>query len=80
VEGMLCGARPIYFDRPHYRLWFDDLAIFIDETNNREDTVMALKKIFDGPYKPMTDDEIQLARRRFNWKRILDGFWEKVNG
>ena len=28
IEGLLCGARPICFDIPDYRHWFDKLGFY----------------------------------------------------
>ena len=77
AEGLICGARPILFDRPHYRQWFEEFAIFIPETP-REQTIEDLKAVFAQTYKPVTDQEIALARKRFNWKKITKGFWERL--
>ena len=76
IEGLACGARPIVFDRPHYRHWFENLAIFIPETN-RDGVVNSLSKVFKKGAKPVTKAEIKEARKRFNWEVIVKGFWEK---
>lgn len=77
AEGLLCGARPILFDKPHYRAWYDGLAIFIKE-GNREEVVNSLEKVFIKGAKPVSDEEMSEARRRFNWETIIDGFWKRV--
>jgi len=78
VEGLFCGVRPILFDRPHYRLWYDKCGIFIKESAP-EKVVKDLVKIFqsDAP-KPLTQDERNEAVEMFNWKRIVTEFWSRV--
>src|SRR6266511_4528244 len=31
IEGLACGARPVCFDNPCYREWFDGHAVFVEE-------------------------------------------------
>ena len=76
VEALLCGVRPIMFDTPNYRQWFDGLAEFIPEAGIAE-TVASLKKIFKSKPKPVTDKEIEETKNRFDWKRSVEGFWEQ---
>lgn len=77
AEGLLCGARPIMFDRPHYRKWFNDWAIFIPEST-REETIEHLKNIFTSEYKPVTQEEIAAAKELFDWEKICTKFWERL--
>lgn len=77
AEGILCGARPILFDQPHYRKWYDGLAVFIPE-ESREDVTDSLEDVFRSQFIPVTQSEIQEARRRFNWQTIMTGFWERI--
>jgi glycosyltransferase involved in cell wall biosynthesis len=76
VEALLCGARPIMFDTPNYRQWFDGLAEFIPESSVG-DTVRALRSILKGKPRPVTDAEIEETKKRFDWERIVKGFWER---
>jgi hypothetical protein len=77
IEGLVCGARPICFDAPHYRKWFDRWAVFIPETG-RENIIQDLVKIFEKGAKPVTEAEITEARGYFNWHTIIEGFWDKI--
>jgi D-inositol-3-phosphate glycosyltransferase len=77
AEGLLCGARPICFDRPHYRKWFDDFAIFIKE-GSPEDVTAQLTTLFQTEYAPVREDEIARAAMRFHWPTIIGGFWQKI--
>ena len=78
VESLLCGVRPILFDTPDYRQWFDGLAEFIPESGIPE-TVASLKKMFKKSPRPVTDAEIEETKTRFNWERIVAGFWERCS-
>lgn len=77
IEGGLCGARPIVFDRPHYRKWFNEFAVFIPEAP-REEVIDSLTQIFKGKAVPLTDAEKGVILDRFNWSRIINGFWKKI--
>lgn len=76
AEGLLCGARPIMFDAPHYRKWFDKWAVFIPEecaslvTSSIEEI---LKKEM-----PVSDKEYEEARAAFDWSRIIGDFWGRI--
>lgn len=77
VEGLVCGARPIVFDAPHYRQWFENLAIFIPE-EGRQSVIQHLIAIFKQGAKPVSKDEITEAKKRFDWEAIIKGFWERI--
>jgi hypothetical protein len=76
AEGLLCGARPICFDTPDYRWNYQDHAEYIEETD-RQGVIDQLVQLFKRGARPVTDDELQLARARFNWETIVGGFWER---
>jgi hypothetical protein len=77
AEGLLCGARPIMFDAPHYRDWFGDMAEYVPEVEPAavED---AIAGILTRPYRAVTDAEVSHARTIFNWPAIVRGFWERL--
>lgn len=77
AEGVLCGARPVLFDKPHYRAWYKNLAEYIPE-GNREQTVRELVEVFSRPYRKVTNLEILDARQRFSWPPIINHFWERA--
>ena len=77
IESFVCGARPIVFDRTDNRNWFNDFAIFIEETN-RSEIIKDLTKIFEGKYNPPTEQEIEKVKNRFNWEKIISQFWKKL--
>lgn len=76
VEALLCGARPILFDAPRFRTWFDGLAEFIPEGTPAE-VVSSLKELFQRGPRPVTDDEIAETKARFDWSRICGEFWSR---
>lgn len=75
AEGLCTGARPLMFDAPHYRRWFNSFADFIPETDF-DGTVQAIVDTFERGYRPVTEEERQLAIKIFDWKEIMAGFWE----
>lgn len=75
AEGIFCGARPVVFDSPHYRQWYDGIAEFIPE-NSREETIESLRSVFSKEWQQITDSELAEAKNRFDWQRIVTGFWE----
>lgn len=80
LEGLMCGARPIFFDRPEHRKWFGDLAIFIPE-EPREEVIKKLTGIFQFSKlipPTVTEQEKAIARERFNWQTIIEGFWSRI--
>lgn len=77
VEGLLCGARPIMFDRPHYREWFDGLAEFVPE-GSKEELTDALVETFLRGARPVSSTERGEVAARFDWSRIATGFWRSV--
>ena len=76
VEALLCGTRPIMFDTPNYRQWFDGLAEFIPEGSVGE-TVRNLTQVLKNGEKPVSDREIAEIKLKFDWKTIARGFWER---
>lgn len=77
AEGLLCGARPILFDRPHYRQWYYDLGVFIPE-EPRDKVIESLHKVFLMGTDPVSVVEIAEARRRFDWNIIIKKFYERL--
>lgn len=77
VEGLACGARPIVFDRPEMRRWFDGHAIFVPECSG-EELVNHLMAVMVMQPVPVTRAERMKVLQRFNWETIVEGFWERV--
>lgn len=77
AEGLVCGVRPILFAREHYTTWYSDLGIFVIE-NSREILINDLKNIFTGEEIPIKDYQIEDAKSRFNWSRLITGFWNNL--
>lgn len=77
IEGLLCGARPIVFDKSHYRYWFNNIAEFIPETD-RGKVISNLAKLFRNGSRPVTEYEKALVRQNFNWETIISRFWKMI--
>ncbi len=77
IEGLLCGARPICFDLPCYRLWFDKHAIFVPECSG-DALVKELVEIFRRPPRPILPEERRLIAMKFDWAAIGKGFWSTL--
>lgn len=74
AEGLLCGARPVMFDRPHYRQWFGDFAEFIPE-GDCASVEADLSQVFSRKARPVSGEERARAADAFSWPRIAAGFW-----
>lgn len=74
IEGLLCGARPICFDTPLFRYWYDGMAEFVPEGTPVE-LVGHLTALFRAGARPVTETEKNLAIRRFGWKNVAFEFW-----
>ncbi len=74
IEGFLSGARPLLFDTPDFRYWYDGIADFVPEGNPLA-VVNCLESHFRDASSSVTAKEIGYARFRFNWERIINGFW-----
>lgn len=77
IEGLMCGARPIAFDRPETRRWFDKHAYLIPECHGKE-LVEHLMLFMKNPPVAVTDAEREIVARKFNWETIVRGFWGKL--
>jgi hypothetical protein len=77
IEGLMCGARPVVFDRPDNHYWFGKLVTYIPETS-RDGIVENLAKVLKEGAKPVTKEEIEEAKKRFDWEPIIKGFWKKI--
>lgn len=77
LESILCGARPIVFDTPNYKQWFDGLATFIPE-DRPEKLTGTLGSLFRKPAPPVTEEHRQTVIERFDWKVIIEGFYAGI--
>lgn len=77
IEGLACGARPIVFDQPATRRWFSEFADFVDESLPQDELEEALRQVLLQPLQPVEHVD-KLLDERFNWKKIVEGFWERA--
>lgn len=76
VEALLCGIRPIMFDTPNYRQWFDGLAEFIPESSVIE-TGAYVQAVLKKDPRPVTKEDLFEIRSRFDWEQSVKGFWRR---
>lgn len=76
AEGLLCGARPIVFNRRHYIMWYGDWAEYIPE-RNRSDVIDDLERLFRQGARPATEEERIQAALKFHWPNLVKGFWDR---
>lgn len=74
IEGLACGARPIVFDRPDMRAWYDGLAEFVPECEG-DALVDALTAVLRRRPRPVTAQERAAVVARFDWRAVAEGFW-----
>ena len=77
IEGLACGARPIVFDRPEMRYWYDGHAVFLPECAGPSLVNHLVEVLAHGP-DPVSSDERVWVTHRFDWQPIVEGFWERV--
>lgn len=77
IEGAMCGARPITFDLPQYKQWFESLAMFIPQRHSKH-VVEALVEIFKKEPKSITKIEKENVAKWFSWKNIVNGYWSEL--
>lgn len=77
LEGIACGARPIVFDRPDMRRWYDGHASFVPECDG-DKLVAALMAVFARDPNPVTAAERDEFIQWFEWKSLASGFWSAV--
>jgi glycosyltransferase involved in cell wall biosynthesis len=77
AEGLVSGARPILFDRPHYRQWYGDFADYIPE-EPRENVLQRLTELFKTGARKVSNAERRAAAELFDWSVIFKRFWALV--
>lgn len=77
IEGLACGARPIVFDRPDMRRWYEGHAVFVPECAGPE-LVERLVAVFDALPEPVSLGERRAVLAKFDWGVIAGEFWRQV--
>lgn len=81
AEGLLCGARPVLFDKPHYRQWYEPWGVFISE-GSFEEVVESLRLMFEATKTAgvisVSATERDMVVERFDWEAIIQGFWREA--
>jgi D-inositol-3-phosphate glycosyltransferase len=76
LEGLACGARPICFDTPTYRRWFNGHAVFVPECSG-EELIGHLTTALSAQPMPVLPDEVSTLER-FDWQLVAEGFWRAL--
>lgn len=74
AEGLMCGARPLLYDKHHYRDWYGDWAEYIEE-RGQHDVTLDLRRLFEKGPRPVSAEERTAAASLFDWNRITTSFW-----
>lgn len=77
LEGLMCGARPIVFDREDMRQWYNGHAVFIPECSGSA-LVDRLIEVMSVDPEPVSYAERLILRTNFDWGTIAPGFWQTV--
>lgn len=77
AEGLLCGARPIVFDRPEMHQWYDGHAVFVPEYTG-DQLVEAIANVLSHEPEEVRPAERALAQHTFDWERVARGFWTRL--
>lgn len=77
IEGLACGARPIVFDRPDMRRWYEDHAVFVPEIDGN-DLIECLIDVLNHPPAPVSLSERQAVLAKFGWKEIVTNLWSQI--
>lgn len=78
LEGLLCGARPVLFDREEMRQWYDGHAVFIPECHGPA-LVDVLTEVFRSEPELVSGAERHAVSSRFDWATIARGFWSQLS-
>lgn len=77
LEALMCGARPLVFDREEMIHWYEGHAAFVPECSG-EELIDQLLQLFQYKPKPVTNAEKEKLLLTFNWDVIAAEFWERV--
>lgn len=77
LEGLMCGARPLLFDRPDMTQWYEGHGVFIPESSGDE-LVQYLVDLLAYRPAPVTLQEREYLAQKFNWGIIAKGFWNRI--
>lgn len=79
AEALACGTRPIVFDQPAMRTWYDGLATFVPDTcGDSHGLVTYLANTFHTSSSVVTDEMRAEAVNRFDWSVICRRFWSML--
>jgi hypothetical protein len=59
------------------RAWYGDHAEYVAECSGDE-LVKAIRRVFAAGVRPVSEVERRTVKRRFDWKPIVVGFWDRL--
>jgi glycosyltransferase involved in cell wall biosynthesis len=77
LEGLASGARPICFDLPCYRQWFNGYAVFVPEASG-DALIESLTAVMEHDPEPVSEDERERVVATFDWLTLARGFWQTL--
>ena len=77
IEGLACGCRPICFDLPVYRHWFETVPVYVPHVKGTK-LESHLESVFRTHYPAVSASELEFVRSRFDWQNICDTFWRSL--
>lgn len=78
VEALACCTRPVLYDVPCYRDWFQDHAVYIQQ-GPAEQVEDALFEVFSSRrQEDVSASERAVVIKKFSWEVIARGFWERL--
>jgi hypothetical protein len=77
IEGLACGCRPICFDLPVYRKWFEDLVCFVPHCHGPE-LINRIETVLRECPKQISIGEAEGIKNTFRWQNITDRFWTRI--
>jgi hypothetical protein len=77
LEGLACGARPVVFDTPEYRYWYEGIAEFLPELPAAE-LIEGIYALMQTPSQPVTDAEREAVLDRFGWAALMARLWSAI--
>lgn len=75
IEGLACGARPIVFERPDMRMWYDGIAEFVPECHGEELTDRIVHVFKNSAMGPVNSTLRRWVVEQFSWDAIAAEFW-----
>lgn len=74
AEALACGACPLLFSQPTTRRWYNDFALFLNDSDGDVLQANIETRLYHPPVV-LTDELWRQVKLRFDWITIVDGLW-----